>query len=85
MREKSVVDKIRSMFSIVPFSVTLAPTAPQLTPFSLSTSLCGSTNTAAVSLFRTSMIFRSYRGTGIDLPEPHRINVDHRCGRGSRE
>ena len=41
--------KIRSMFSTVLFSVTLAPTAPQFAPFSLSTSFCGSMNTTAVS------------------------------------
>src|SRR5467141_2980855 len=47
--------KIRSMFSIVLFSVTLAPTAPQLAPFSLSTSFWGSIKTTAVSIFRNSM------------------------------
>src|SRR6266853_205887 len=51
--------KIRSMFSTVRFSVTLAPTAPQLAPFSLSTSFCGSMNTTAVSLLRMSMMFSS--------------------------
>jgi hypothetical protein len=42
--------KIRSMFSTVLFSVTLAPTAAQFAPFSLSTSFCGSMNTTAVSV-----------------------------------
>src|ERR1044072_8562632 len=43
------------MFSTVRFSVTLAPTAPQFAPFSLSTSFWGSMNTTAGSLFRKSM------------------------------
>ena len=44
------------MFSTVLFSVTLAPTAAQFAPFSLSTSFCGSMNTTAVSVFWISMI-----------------------------
>src|SRR5215470_14262001 len=51
--------KIFSMFSIVPFSVTLAPTAPQFAPVSLNTSFCGSINTIAVSVFRMSMAWCS--------------------------
>jgi hypothetical protein len=38
------------MFSIVPFSVTLASTAAQLVPVSLSTSFCGSMNTIPLAL-----------------------------------
>ena len=40
---------MRSMFSTVRFSVTLAPTAPQARPVGLSTSFCGSINTMPVS------------------------------------
>src|SRR5262249_49457938 len=47
---------IRPMFSTVRFSVTLAPTARQLAPSSLSTSFCGSINTTAVLLFWMSMV-----------------------------
>src|SRR4051794_5663490 len=47
---------ILSMFSTVLFSVTLAPTAPQFAPLSLSTSFCGSMNTTAVSLLRMSTV-----------------------------
>src|SRR5215470_13190927 len=41
---------MRSIFSTVLFSVTLAPTAPHAAPFSLKTSFWGSMNTMAVSL-----------------------------------
>ena len=44
------------MFSTVLFSVTLAPTAPQFAPLSLSTSFCGSMKTTAVSLFWNVMV-----------------------------
>src|SRR5262252_4157086 len=62
--------KMRSMFSTVLFSVTLAPTAAQAAPFSLNTSFCGSMNTTAVRL-RSSCIMtsRSQEGeqVGVDL------------------
>src|SRR6516162_9720486 len=48
--------KIRSIFSTVLFSVTLAPTASQFAPFSLNTSFCGSINTTAVSLVWIAMV-----------------------------
>src|SRR5215469_4662215 len=44
---------IRSIFSRVLFSITLAPTASQLVPCTLSTSFCGSMNTTAVPIFCT--------------------------------
>src|SRR5262245_19890309 len=42
--------KMRSMFSMVLFSLTLPPTNPHARPFSLKTSFCGSMKTIAVSL-----------------------------------
>src|SRR5258708_32214032 len=48
--------KSRSMFSTVLFSLTLAPTNPQETPFSLRTSFCGSMTTSAVSFLLKSII-----------------------------
>src|SRR5215467_7469842 len=50
--------KMRSMFSTVLFSVTLAPTAAQAAPFSLNTSFCGSMKTTAVR-FRSSCMMAS--------------------------
>src|SRR5215467_9122043 len=44
---------ILSIFSRMLFSITLAPTASQLVPCSLSTSFCGSMNTTAVPIFCT--------------------------------
>src|SRR5471030_148313 len=41
--------KRRARFSTVLFSLTLAPTRPQETPFSLRTSFCGSMTTSAVA------------------------------------
>src|SRR3954463_5732188 len=48
--------KSRARFSTVRFSLTLSPTSPQETPFSLRTSFCGSMTTNAVSLLWMSNI-----------------------------
>jgi hypothetical protein len=40
--------KSTSRFSTVPFSVTLLPTTPQVTPSGLRKSFCGSVTTSAV-------------------------------------
>src|SRR5215468_1379382 len=64
------VRKMRSMFSTVLFSVTLAPTAAQAAPFSLNTSFCGSMNTTAVRFWSSCMMAsRSHKGeqVGVDL------------------
>ena len=48
--------KSRARFSTVLFSLTLAPTSPQETPFSLRTSFCGSMTTSAVSVLLNSIV-----------------------------
>src|SRR5215470_6919950 len=62
--------KMRSMFSTVLFSVTLAPTTTQAAPFSLNTSFCGSMKTTAVRPRSSCMMTsRSHKGeqVGVDL------------------
>src|SRR5215472_18274203 len=49
--------KIRSMCSMVLFSLTLSPTSCQVTPFSLRKSFCGSVTTTAVSFLSMSIVF----------------------------
>jgi hypothetical protein len=48
--------KIRSMFSTVLYSLTRSPTNPQVMPFSLKTSFCGSVSTTAVSFLLMFMV-----------------------------
>src|SRR5262250_3174065 len=49
--------KMRSIFSTVLFSVTLWPTDFHASPFSLSTSFCGSINTTAVSFLFMFIVY----------------------------
>ena len=49
--------KSRARFSTVLFSLTLSPTRPQETPFSLRTSFCGSMTTSAVSFLSIFILF----------------------------
>src|SRR5262249_3208321 len=85
--------KSRAMFSTVLFSLTLAPTNPQETPFSLKTSFCGSMTTRDVSFLSRTMVpigfllrvsgFRSaidhsvHRDVGFDHLPSLEVGVQH--------